>query len=247
MIIHKYGNRNFIGSKYKLATTDLTEYFPVYITFERNRIASYNYGYDNNQLHNKLAELIINDVYLYRKPERLSLQPGLTTYHNYNYLFEALKVNNGTIKYLFSHNEEPYYLNVMRGYIADNNDNILLLLTTKEYHIFDNTPKENLKKDVLRLYVSTELMKNEIYKNIYKKIEKEYINEFYDQDIEVVFTTSEKIENNIFRNNFTVKFDSIMQLSEILLTEPENILNYNFDVEVVVTSNTDDVEEELPF
>lgn len=244
-MINTYGSRNFVGSQYKLATTDLTDYFPVYITFERTRLDDYNWDRSKNQPHNKLSELIINDVYLYRKPERLSLQPGLTSYHQYGNLFEALKSYNGTIKYLFSHNDEPYYLNVMRGYIADNNDNILLLLTTKQFAIFDN--EHNIIKNPLRLYISTEFMKNDIYKNVYKRIEKEYISKFYDEDIEVVFTTSEKIENSMFRNNFNVEFNNISELSEILLTEPQAILNYNFEQESQVPRNVQYVEEELPF
>lgn len=245
-MISRHGNRNFVGSKYKLATTDLTEYFPVYATFERNRFDSYHYDNTENEPHNKLAELIINDVYLYRKPERVSLQRNITTQNHYVNLFQALESGNGTIKYLFSYNDEPHYLNVMRGYIADNNDNILLLLTTKQYSIFDS--HNTLIKAPLRLYISTELMRNEIYKNLYKRIEKEYISWFYDEDIEVIFTTSEKIEKSIFRNSFNVEFNNISELSEILLTEPQSILDYNFDEPVSIPDNRlAAVEEELPF
>lgn len=247
-MVARHGSRNFVGSRYKLATTDLNKYFPVYITFERDRANDYSWDGTGNEPHNKLAELTINDVYLYRKPERLSLQTGLSIYKDYPALLSGLLSFNGTIKFRFLHNDIPHYLNIMRGYIADSNDNILLLLTTKEYNVFDNTPEHEIRKNPLRLYISTEFMKNEIYKNVYKRIEKEYIDECYKEDVEVVFTTSEKIENNMFRNNFNVEFNNISELSEILLTEPHDILDYNFDLQPRVPNNIQgEVEEELPF
>ena len=242
---------NFHGSQNILATTNLNIYFPVYTTYERERYQ--NHVYTNNRGHepeNKLADIISNDVYLYRKPERLSLISSSSIYDTYTYLFSTLEKNVGNIKYMFTYNDVQHYLNIRLGYIADTQDNILLLLTTNDFFIFDKDKK--LKKNCLRLYISTEFVKNEIYKNFYKRLEKDYISKFYEEDIEVVFTTSQKIEEKTFKHNFNLEFNNLTELETLLAEEPNNIMAweeeegtdirvpYNYEIEQVV-------EEELPF
>ena len=241
---------NFHGSQNILATTNLNIYFPAYVTYERDRRDNHVYSNRGQDPENKLADIISNDVYLYRKPERLSLISSSSMHDTYTYLFSTLEKDVGNIKYMFTYNDVQHYLNIRLGYIADTQDNILLLLTTNDFFIFDKDKK--LKKNCLRLYISTEFIKNEIYKNFYKRLEKDYISKFYEEDIEVVFTTSQKIEEKTFKHNFNLEFNNLTELETLLAEEPNNIMAweeeegtdirvpYNYEIEQVV-------EEELPF
>lgn len=249
-MIERYVTGNFHGSQTILATTNLNEYFPAYVTYERDRRENHIFSSRGQEPQNKLADIISNDVYLYRKPERLNLISTFSSHDTYIQLIKVLENNVANIRYMFTYNDVQHYLNIRLGYIADSQDNILLLLTTNDFFIFDKDKK--LKKNCLRLYISTEFIKNEIYKNFYKRLEKDYISKFYEKDIEVVFTTSQKIEEKTFKHNFNLEFNNLTELETLLAEEPNSIMAweeeegtnmivpYNYEIEQVV-------EEDLPF
>lgn len=228
-----YGN--FKGNDFIIGSTNSNEYFPVYITFEEKRNS--NYYYYEDDFENRLSELVLsndtNNVYLYRKPERVKLHHN-NLYDDYSSLFKSLERDTALGKYMFTYHDVQYHIGVMKGYLVDVNDNILMMLTTNKYDIFDG---DNLKKEHLKLYVSTELIRNEIYTNFYKRLYKDYITLFYNEDIDVIFTTSSKIEEAVFKNDFRIEYDNLTQLNEIL-----NILPYE-----IINHQEEQVEEELPF
>jgi len=69
---------------------------------------------------------------------------------------------------------------------------------------------EGLKK--LVMLVSTELATSEKYKKFWVKFEKDYIQKAYQQEIEVRYMSSSKIEKLCFSNNFKVDYASLNEL-----------------------------------
>ena len=156
MIIRNHIYGEFKANPFVIGTTNRNEYFPVYAIFEDQT---------NNERENVLSENLIDDIFLYKKP--LNLCYTKTGIGRYGDLFSVLSDSGKIRLYVFTHNEIPYYLNCVKGYIADKDDNILLILTTNSFDIFETDDK--LKTDCLKLFVSNELITNEIYKNLFKK------------------------------------------------------------------------------
>lgn len=191
---------------YVSGVSDLNEYVPFY----------------TNRTHG-ICKYITNDVYLYNKPERKNNSWSTKTYPDFlRHIKQSLYLRR--FKYVLEGVEEILYF--MQGYIADKEDNILLLLTVKNDFSFNR--KDNiLDKESFRLYISTKFLKNPIYKNFYKKLQKEYIDRFLEEDIEVIYTTSDKIHNSVFKDGFEINYNSLTELTELLHTEPIEILNFN--------------------
>lgn len=226
---------NFYGSSFKIGVTSLHEYFPAYTVFENQRAENNRFYSNRHEPQNLMSELITDDVYLYRKPER---NPSGASYASGYPQLYTLFYNYAQLgKWAFTYERIEHTLNVMKGYIADERGNILLMVTTNSFNLIDTTTRD-IKTEHLKVLVSTEFIKNPIYKNVFKKIEKDILRLDYENDIEVVFTTSEKIER-IFTNNFEVQYRTIDELATILETEPGDILNYSFEPEVE--------DSELPF
>lgn len=199
MILSEYGWGGFTGNPFIIGTTDINEYYPVY-----------SIGVDAN--YNQISEYIIDDIKSYQKIKNISARR--TGFTRYDDLFQVLQSYHRPDVYQFTSNDENYYLTCSKGYIVDKDDNILLLLTSKEDFIF--LPDGNLKNEVLKLFVSTELINNDIYKNVFKKINTEYIDYCYKNNIEVVFTTSHNIEERVFKNNFSPQYSNLEELNNIL-------------------------------
>lgn len=196
----------FDPDKNIIAVSDINDYVPFYVG------DSY--------------ELVTNDVYLYNKPERNVNGRSVKTYPSLlSYLKQSISMR--VFKYTLDGVENKLYF--MQGYIVDESNNILLILTCKDKSAADKHRYTQEDKELFRLYVSTEFLKNPIYKNFYKKIYKDYIDKFLEEDIEVVYTTSDKIHNSVFKDGFEINYNSLTELTELLHTEPAEILNFNED------------------
>ena len=69
----------------------------------------------------------------------------------YDDLFNVLKEYVEPKVYSFTVNDETHYLTCLKGYIADKDDNILLLLGTKDIDIY--YPYDVLKVEKLKLFI----------------------------------------------------------------------------------------------
>lgn len=225
-LIYKDRYHYIRNNVFTIGTTNRNEYYPVYAALEDLRVNGYNTNNDIFSSH------IIADVFMYYKP--LAYTGGqnrtFSTIHNIPSVIAAFRGYSSMSIYDFKFQEEQHYINVSGGYIADTEDNILMVLTAKSSslshrdnrmntdNISDANNADNYFVENLRLYVSTELLKNEKYKNLYKRLDKEIIQELFAMDVEVVFTTSEKIDQSLFKNDFEVPFNSITELHEHLTT-----------------------------
>lgn len=189
-------------------------YFPIYSLF----------SYSENDLYYKPAKLSI----IYKS--KIS----------YDDILEKLRIS--THPYLntniFKYENEEYSIYSQLGYLWTEDHTLLMLTTNDPENTF--TPDGNdVYYDKLRLYVSIEFMTDVIYKNIYARINKEYIQECFEKGVEVVYTTSEKIDKYIFTNPYVKNIVDIPTLMENIDEEGFNLLTF--------VPPMQEVEQELPY
>lgn len=191
----------FKGDLSVIGTTDANAYFPFYTLVDE----------DENRFESQILEHIIGDVYMYYKPEQVSRSWVASGYPEF---FRALNTHVEGKLYAFKIGDDTHEVGVGRGYITDTNNKFLLLLTSNSQMRWREMKDTGFKN--LRLYLSTEFILNPIYKNLYKKITTEYINEFYEKGIEVLFVHSDEIEKQCFANEFRIEFNNLQELDEHL-------------------------------
>lgn len=235
MILANSYHGRFNGNPFIIGTTDKNEYYPAYAASD-NLLNDYYRG------NERLSENVLNDILLYKKPvnNAITKRSGMSKYAD---LFYNLQYSINSDVFEFVVNDVHYYLTCSKGYIADIDDNILLMLCTNNEDLFDD--RGNLQSKNLKLFVSNRLINDSIYKNIFKKIDSEYIHFCYENDIDVVFTTSDKIQNTVFSNNFEVKFDNLTELNDHLNSGVGN--NLFFSEDIYLNEDVQEVLEDLPF
>lgn len=220
LIITASYDSSFQADEYKIGSSISSKYFPL-VNFNNKEYISENFPNDEVIYHkpafgktSSIYRFIIND------------------FINHLNKYEALT------KYLIGKNDDgtPIYLHVAKGYIVDNDNNILLMLckdNTKEpsfnfsTQIWQYTNVANGReyypylKDLnhsnhFKLLISNELLKDKRYALFYKKLEKAYIIDAYKNDIDVIFTTSKRIEEESYSNEFHLRFNTVEQLKSHL-------------------------------
>lgn len=231
MILEKRVYGNFQGNPFIIGSTVKNQYFPIYaVSMVSSNVNRSDILYYNGD---PLSEELLPNVFLYKKPLNVTNE-RYANLNKYADLFYHLSTTVKPSSYEFTYSDVSYFLNCNKGYLADSDDNILLCLCTKDKNVFDNEGK--LIFSNLRLFISNRLIKEEKYKNVYKKILIEYIDYCYQNNIDVFFTTSENIENQIFKNDFVVEYSN--------LTELNNHLNSNIGENLFFESPVFDEDDE---
>lgn len=184
-----------------IGTTDSNEYFPFYALIDT----------EHNYYEEQIMEQIIGNVSSYCKPSGSHRTWSVSGYPN---LFKALTNQLSAKLYVFKNGDDVHEVSVGKGFIMDDNNDFLMLLTTNE----DISWNEMIEKGYsnLRLYLSSDFITNPIYRNLYKKMTTDYLSEFFKLGIEVVFIPTKEIEKRCFSNAFQVEFDSLQELDEHL-------------------------------
>lgn len=230
---------------FKVGTSDVNDAIPAY--------AFLGEFYSNCQGHNAIKDSfsvpavhIKDDVFMYHKPDNYVKKFPITSYlTNFQQLISQLTSYSGHSKFKFTIAGEEKYLNAFGGYLSDDEDNILFLLTVKKENfllasfggdvhlsksnIFVDRPDNpsvptELKIDKFRLYISLELISNPTYKNFYKRLNKEFIQPNLEKGMEVLITTSQKIENSTYSNNFKIGGETIEEINNDLKERPLELL-----------------------
>lgn len=189
-------------------------YFPIYSLF----------SYSKNDLYYKPAKLRI----IYKS--KISYDDILEKLHTSTHLYRSTNI--------FKYENEEYRIYSQLGYLWTEDHTLLMLTTNDPENTF--TPDGNdVYYDKLRLYVSLEFRTDVIYKNIYARINKEYIQECFEKGVEVVYTTSEKIDKYIFTNPYVKNIVDIPTLMENINEEGFNLLTF--------VPPMQEVEQEPPF
>lgn len=232
---------------FKIGVSTVSDALPAYAfigEFYFNRQEQFGYTIKDSFL--TPAVHIKDDIFMYHKPENYVKKFPSTRYlTTFQQLITQLTSYSGHSKFRFTVAGEEKYLNVFGGYLSDDEDNILLLLTVKKENFMltnlgnrvclsksnifvdrlDNPSAPNeLKVDKFRLYISSELISNPTYKNFYKRLDKEFIQPNLQKGVEVLITTSQKIENSVYSNNFKIEGETIEEINNTLKEKPLELL-----------------------
>lgn len=217
MIINKwtYG----YPQKYEdyIVTTFKNKYFPCYVA--------------------DLGDIIAYGIYSYKKPSVNNLY--CRVHRQYKQFFKELKSVGSLSELIFKYKGEEYSFYFLKGMILDSRGDILLSLVTNTVNYWNEDNK--LLTEHLKLFISVDFIQTEYYKNVFKKIQSEYIDWCYDNDIPVVITTSQKIEKELFSKDFELSFETLGELQEHL----ESGIGENLFFEVPEQGGTP--EEEILF
>lgn len=174
---------------------------------------------------------------LYYKPAKSSLiYKSKISYDDVLHKLHSTACLGSTVN-MFKYENEDYSIYSQLGYLWTE-DHILLMLTTNDPENTFTPDGKDVYYDKLRLYISTEFMTDIIYKNIYARIYKEYIQECFEKGVEIVYTTSEKIDKYIFTNPYVKNIVDIPTLMENINEEGFNLLTFVEPIEIT--------EEETP-
>ena len=221
-----YGN--FVGLPFVMGSSDSCKYYPVISRYNREYV-----GNDAGIIYNKPT----HDI-----QERLS-KPNKSTFSDFLDGYEGVRrvIYNRTAT-------EEVIVKVGKGYIADDTDRILFMLTNNSLNDIFYSRYSNEQSDVYKtfiqenliLFVSPELISNRKYSMLYKQLDADYIKSAYEQGIEVRFVTSEKIEKVCYSNSFGLKFNTINELTEHLNTTVKQLLPSSFrNSDNVINPNLD--------
>jgi hypothetical protein len=195
--------------KYAMGTSDSNDYLPFY---------AYN-----------SAVLITEGVIGYYLPMR---KLAVNYINRYSQLFDHLTKGTSTKAYKIGSEEDSHFIYIIKGAIFDESGAILMLLTIKDIDIVDfyeynsKFNEDGIKHEKFKLFVSTKFMSSSLYTNVFKKIEKEYISECINKNINVEYTTSDNIKEAVFKNPFKPEFNNMTQLNEHLKEEVSILLNH---------------------
>jgi hypothetical protein len=203
----------FSGNEFKIGSS-ATSYFIPIINCHRE-----------GSRHQRIYE---GDFIIYNRP---ALNKNSPKKFNLRDFLGMINESVGLYPFNLGVGEEKIIIHVAKGYIVNEKDELLMVLTTKPDRLslhyqsrYSNVsiPKENAKH--LTLLISTELLTNPVYSNFYKKLEKEYILDAYKAEIPVVFTTTSKIEKLTYSNEFELKFNTVDELQNHLRDNVGNIM-----------------------
>lgn len=148
------------------------------------------------------------DVYAYHKPK--PMVNGTTSISQYDDLFTVLnnkQLNGGVFYFTIAGEQKKIW--VYNGYILDENFNSLMVLTVKDYY--------SMEPDNCRILISSEFITNPIYKNVWKKIESDYIGDAYVKDIEVRTINSKRIDKMLFPSKPPIVYDNLTELKDMMM------------------------------
>lgn len=152
-------------------------------------------------------ELSDENSYLFYKPQNKYASAGVNTYDDL--LYKLVDPNMYFHVYAFKSGGISQRAYVGTGYMADaNTDDILLCLCSDGYD------EKNYDISKMRLYLSNEFVNGDVYKNVYKRVNSEYIVPLQEEGVEVIIKSAVAIDNELFNAVPSPKFESIDKLDE---------------------------------
>lgn len=189
---------------FRIGTTLSNRYIPLFVFEDLNSIVGQEYMYN----HILPRSCKTTSKHKYTDVDFLNIMNGSDYAHGFYH---------GT-------GENRVEFVVGNGVIFDIEGNILLSLVV-DYSAYPsirsvprqrkyvlNRPITEIDYSNYHLFISNEFARNKEYAAIYKKIEKCYINYAYEINLNVMFTSIERIEKLCFSNDFVMRFNTIGQL-----------------------------------
>lgn len=237
----------------------------------------FNIKFDKNNLYNIFrdtqeflpAYVFMKELYdrgFYRADDVINIENSFLGYYykpeasyytkrikNYNAVIECFMDCKGQEMLYFNISEDTYEILVGPGYIIDSAGNILCMLAGKyngdsfDLNVIYNEVENDVVKENVVLFISTEFIQNPIYKNIYKKFYSTFVMEgAISKGIEVRFLPCEKITDLLYPeiqyipNNFNTPEEKIAYVES--LSVPDIL---NMSVSTATSENLLSIFQEL--
>ena len=140
------------------------------------------------------------------------------SYNRYSDLYSILETNGLPRRFQTSSMDKPLY--IMRGLIfeldEDNKPTVHFLVAVKSEYIF-SIDRSNPDLSMFSMFISNEFIKGDSYKNVYKKIRKDFIEEHQLKGIDTIVTND--INKWCYKNDLDIpSFSTIAEMKEYLKT-----------------------------
>lgn len=225
--------RNFSrhqGDLLKIGDSSLSKYCPAHVLLYP-KIASYTPN--SNILSDNLDVnfgVEINDKLLYTKT-KLEKYNYFNTSRGFKEVLHYFRDYNGCAVYQFKYQGEPLQVYLGGGWMFDDQNNFLVVLTVKtsELEHLRNDPDYGIKllekeqnHSSFKIFISSDFYLNPRYKNFYNRLEKEFFKPFIDLKGSIEILDSEEIDNILFKNTVEnlFKFESITEMDNFLENTP---------------------------
>lgn len=225
-----YGDPSFFINVHKAATTVANPWFPAYVL-----------GHLNFSVGSRFIENHVLYYALLPKP-----------YTSVSYFSDLIDNFNTSLKvtsYYFKTQGERYGIYVSKGIISDDSGNILALFCINTLKCIEevNPFEQSYIPGTTKLFVASEFIIEDKYKNVYKSFFKETITDCLTHDIPVEYMSSKKIFETCYNEGFELKLDSISEVDDHLQNEVHKIYFQNVEDLVLREEQNNGEEIPLPF
>jgi hypothetical protein len=205
-------NDDIIGS------STCSNYIPYYVSLDTN-------------MYEKV--LNNNNIILFRKPTGNYYVTGALRYDTLINAFYGYNHNN-LIVFDFKIDEVQEQLYVMPGLIMDRKSKVILMMLVKEQISCNDTDnihsykvtEEGERKH--KLFISLDFIANPIYKNVFKRINKDIIQSLmFDTNVDVIHTRN-NLTDLVYKNDYNINHSTVTELDTALQgTEIRELITFN--------------------
>ena len=144
---------------------------------------------------------------------------------NYTDLISCLTSSNGPRRFIFKLGGEQHNVYLEKGILYKDNV-VFMCLGIDTQYIFNNSMEELIKSidhTKFTLFIDNSFKDTAILKNVYKNIDKLYIQPLRSFGVDVVLTA--RLKQWLFKNNYQApKFKNVLQMKNHLKVDVPNIL-----------------------
>lgn len=193
----------------KIGTSDCNEYIPAFALYSHEL-----HVFENEDKTNKL------EILEYHFPYQVGPH-----FRQYSTLVSSLVSSYGPKKFIFKVAGVTHVVNVFRGVLYDEQNNILMCLGIKANYVMSVTSDiigATHNTDEFMLFISDKFSDVK-YKNLRKKLELNYISHIRDANIDIIET--KKIDKWLYSNNYKApSFKSVLDMKKHLKEEVPKLM-----------------------
>ena len=180
----------------------------------------------------------IGNGFLY---EKLSVERIDNVIGRYDNLFSTLDNRLSMDRFEFKVSDEVYHLYVAKHFIMDKTGNIMFCMAFDDLSLMASSQNQFTDYRPFKLFVSTKFITEDIYKNIWKKIDKDYVSDCYFKGIRVEFTTSKLISESLFKSPVNLNFSNVSDMDRFT-SKVKDIFNTSFLSQQIVYEEEDVID-----
>lgn len=225
ILVNKLDNIQYYNERNKenmwnddvIGSSTCSNYIPYYVSLDTNMY----------------EKVLNNNILLFKKPtgnyyigSALRYDSLISTFYGYNH--------NNLIVFNFKIDEVEEQLYIMPGFIMDKRSKVILMMLVKEQlscNDTDNTHSYKVTEEGERkhkLFISNTFVTNPLYKNVFKRINKDIIQSLMlDTNVDVIYTRND-ITDLVYKNDYNISHSTITELDSTLQgTEIRELITFD--------------------